>query len=111
MVTRGGTQMEYTIRKGQQYDRDGAVVMYGDLYVTYDHVGQRHTGGVVPAWARDQVEAVVRRVIATGVDETISVARPGTVQRTPPVASIDCPHWTPEQGCPLHGETCNPAYR
>lgn len=21
-----------------------------------------------------------------------------------------CPHWSPESGCPLHGETCNPAY-
>lgn len=28
----------------------------------------------------------------------------------PAATSTRCPHWTAEGGCPLHGETCNPAY-
>ena len=105
--------MEYTISKGQQYDRDGACVEHGNAIAKYGSDGRFMAGSPIPLWASEAVEAVVARVIATGVSETISVPRPGApvpvAASRPTYASCDL--WTADQGCPLHGELCNPAYR
>lgn len=106
--------MRYQITKGQRYDQGGARVTFGSLSVAYKADGSRDYGSIVPAEHEAEVEAAVRRVIETGVAETVEIAeRPRGSGPAPVIdpAIAGCTLWTLEQGCPLHGETCNPAYR
>ena len=107
--------MKYTISKGQQYDRDGAEVEHGNgrAYSQYRHDGQFDAGSPISMWAVEAVEAAVARVIATGTSEVLDIPRPGATVQAPVSrpSYVDCNRWTSEQGCPLHGELCNPAYR
>jgi hypothetical protein len=103
-------RIEYEIGKGQQYDADGAHVFFGRHgFSSYRADGQRDTGDLITEDHRAEVELVVRRVIATGQDETIVCGEP-TLQPASDEINLagTCGHYTVSDGCPLHGELCAP---
>jgi len=99
----------YEISKGQQYDSDGAVVFHGSLCSRYDADGSFDGGDLISLDHETEVEAAVRRVIVSGQPETITLGQPPI---TSPISENTlrgrCPHYTPDDGCPLHGEYCAP---
>lgn len=97
----------YSITKGNQYDCEGALVRWGSLSAKYGHDG-RHLAGNLPS---DDIAATIAEVIATGVAQTVTIGE-HAAERLEAIGSgwaigSGCARWTPEQGCPLHGETCH----
>jgi hypothetical protein len=72
----------YRVTKGQQYDRDGASVEIsnsrggGVLYASYAADGSYDCGHLPAAQNRQAVTDVVKRVIASGAEETITTGEP-----------------------------------
>jgi hypothetical protein len=91
----------YTISKDQW---GGAYVQGRILHTSYAADGSYRSGEPVRLSHQEQVAEAVQRVIATGEAETLTIGEPAA-----PVAEPQrepCPHYTSDQGCPLHGETC-----
>jgi len=105
----------YTITKGTQYDREGAVVTAGPLTTTYSGPCERMDGttglvidsGFGPAVGHeDAVEAAVLRVIASGQSETLTLGEDAP-SRLPARTDIEeCQMYDEVNGCPHHGELC-----
>ncbi len=83
---------EYTISKGQQYDRNGALVLRGSLWCSYRSDGRYDTGHPVRSDDAELVEAAVLRVIASGQAETLTLGTETveTVETVKPISSV-CP--------------------
>ena len=96
--------MKYEISKGQQYDANGARVEHGSLMANYTAEGYFDVGSPVRLEDADVIADAVRRVIATGRAETLVIGAPA--HTVTPTQTARCPHYTADQGCPLHGELC-----
>lgn len=88
----------YIVRKGQQYDRGGARVEWGSLSAAYTATLTLDAGYLPRRDHRDAVEAVVRRVIETGIPETLVIGTP------PPLAPAEADPYM--QPCPRCGTYC-----
>ena len=100
--------MTYQISKGQQYDRNGARIAHESLMANYTADGLFEVGHPVALSDTDAVADAVRRVIATGQAETLVISVPAhRIATSAQSAEMQhCPHYTQDQGCPLHGELC-----
>jgi hypothetical protein len=99
----GEMRREYRITKGQRYDREGVVVMHGrnrSLVSTYTGQAKLDTGYPV----EEEVLGAIRQVITTGQPETVVLGEDEAIEPMQPKPV--CHLWTPDQGCPLHGEWC-----
>lgn len=88
----------YTITKGQQYDSDGARVVFGRrglLTENFDGQGQPSHGDWVRDEHRGEIIAAVQRVIATGTPETLTfgAATAPTDETTTAQPCRDCGTW------------------
>lgn len=74
----------YTIIKGQPYDVSGATVTHGrhgdELTTYYAADGSRDYGDIIARDHLTEVEAAVRRVIAGGRPETLTLGQPAPVR-------------------------------
>ena len=109
------TQRTYHISKGQQYDREGAQVSWGVLTARYRADGKYDCGDFPRLTDLDAVSEAVARVIASGESETLTtgpvVPLPADPWADSRAGLAACRHWSSNEGCPLHGDLCNPAYR
>lgn len=101
---------EYTVSKGQQYDRNGATVTWSEYGAEcdakFDAAAQFQAGDFPSVDDLPTLSAVVARVISSGVSEAASVGEPQVAATIAVRHFAACPHYTPDQGCPLHGEYC-----
>lgn len=79
----------YTISKGHQYDRQGAYVKHGVLWANYDRAGQYVSGHIPAAVDSELVAAAIRRVIETGITETLTLGTPAQPLTTKQAAWVD----------------------
>lgn len=109
----------YQIRKGQQYDRDGAFVMLDTAghaafaATSYSADGKISHGEMVTGSDRAAIAEAVARVIASGQPETLTLGTADPINPFSPeqirlLAELkSCTHWNRYEGCPRHGELCH----
>lgn len=81
--------MKYHITKGQQYDRNGAHVSWrGSLSAKYKADGSYDAGDFLPLHDEAVVEEAIRRVISTGISETVDTSVPRTAEQDAEAAKM-----------------------
>ena len=111
----------YVINPGHQYDRDGVRI---DLLGRDGHAllsaGYSWEDGDLRCSHGDlvinepAVNAALGRVYRTRLREIVTVGAADSQPHIPGTAELEiaaCQLWDPEDGCPRHGELCNPDYR
>ena len=99
----------YSIKPRQQYDEQGVRVEYGALVTNYTRDGKYDSGHYSLALETEPLLSAIHRVLVTREPEIITIGgppAPSTAAKLPAA----CKLYTPEQGCPLHGELCAPDY-
>lgn len=98
----------YKISKGQQYDKEGALVSWNGQYAHYTRASRYQAGDFPRLSDQDALETLVREVIATGEARTLTVGQAAPVVQWAKAAMQRpaCPAYVVDQGCPLHGEIC-----